>query len=353
MKNHDQRNGFTLVELLVVIAIIGILIGMLLPAVQQVREAARRTACANNLRQNALASLNYESSLQRFPPGVNASSSYEFKRNEDPVLSSRSDSSVGPQIGWSVFILPFIEQSNLETQLKTATNGWDNDWSSQLNGNGELIVSEVIPSFICPSDSSPDGDFNKFWTEDSVVSSGSELASKSNYVGCMGANTGTGAPDGITSVAIGLNRTQANSDEWGIYGVNSRSAIADITDGTSNVLAFGERSSRSEVELGGTRDQYGATWGGIPENAWGQLNANPRNELFAVLGAIGTTNPSQIPNFTVNGIRQSETVASSFHSGGALVAFGDGSVHFLSDNIGFDAFVNLCRMSDGNVTPSF
>ena len=350
-KKFQHRRAFTLVELLVVIAIIGILIGMLLPAVQQVREAARRVTCGNNMRQLTLACLNYESAFEQFPTGINVSVPDNAVRNPAPVRPTPSDSEAGLQLAWGTFILPFLEQNNLESQLKTATNNWDIDFSDKLDANGQLIVSQVIPGFLCPSDNAPEGDATQYWTNDSVVSAGSGLQSKANYVGCMGANIS----ETISSFNA-LNRTNT-SETWGIFGRNSETTFGDISDGSSNVIALGERSSRTETEAGSTRnnikDQYGAAWSGIAATPWGVVNGSPQNPLYSVLGNIGSVKAAQVVNFSVNGRRQAETVASSFHEGGANVSLGDGSVHFFSDDLAFDTFVNLCNYQDGAVVPSF
>ena len=148
--NKSKSNGFTLVELLVVIAIIGILIGMLLPAVQQVREAARRTACGNNSRQLALAMINYESAFSRFPPAINS----EFCRGRmdaQPVLQNPCNPGDAVQQGWGFFILPFIEQDNLHQQYNTATGNGAVDWFLVDDGTGQLVASKVIASFLCPA----------------------------------------------------------------------------------------------------------------------------------------------------------------------------------------------------------
>ena len=116
-----SRRAFTLVELLVVIAIIGILIGMLLPAVQQVREAARRVTCMNNLRQTGLAALNYESSFQQLPPGVNYNGN-AWRTRGLPISPRPSNPILGQQIGWGVYILPFAEQNNIFDLLEAETN---------------------------------------------------------------------------------------------------------------------------------------------------------------------------------------------------------------------------------------
>ena len=302
MNRHHKGLAFTLVELLVVIAIIGILIGMLLPAVQQVREAARRVTCMNNIRQVTLATLNYESSRMQFPPGINAPGSGNT-RTQNPVISGTAQ-----RIGWGVFILPFLEQNNLHTQLKEVTSNWTLPLASQFDASGNLVVSSVVPAFICTSDSSPDGEFNKFWTPNSVVDQG--LHSKSNYVACMGATIFTPG----SSLQRSLNRPGFREDFWGIYGFNSETTFGNVSDGSSNVLAIGERSSRTEEEAGFTsanrKDSYGAQWSGDITDSWGAANGSARSSYTAVLGSIPAINPT---SFTVNGFRQTESVASSFH----------------------------------------
>ena len=136
MKHHNKRSAFTLVELLVVIAIIGILIGMLLPAVQQVREAARRITCANNLRQLALACLNYESAHMHFPPGTS------FK-GPDPTLPRSNRPGRGIGWSWTTQAMPFMEQNNLYEQLE-----FNDLFSSTTNA---VLVATVFEGQRCPS----------------------------------------------------------------------------------------------------------------------------------------------------------------------------------------------------------
>ena len=350
MKTHQAKTGFTLVELLVVIAIIGILIGMLLPAVQQVREAARRVACGNNIRQCGLASLNYESAHMQFPPGMNFRGDVAIGRTGDPVTPRPGNSSRAINIAWSMYILPFMEQNNLYNEFKSGTSNWDSDFRTLVGANGGLLVSSVIPFFICPSDASPDGDFNEYYTHEDVVSSG--LHSKSNYVACMGASDAVFSPSVVVTLNDPSNPT-ANA-EWGIYGYNSRTTFGDIQDGSSNVIAMGERWSKTEAQAGGNDNgkAYGAVWSGDPGPERFGINdgSQKRNSISAILGSVARTSPESVLNFGINGRRASELLASSFHDGGAMVVFGDGSTHFLSEDIDFEIYGHMAQMGDGNVT---
>jgi len=349
MKTQQAKAGFTLVELLVVIAIIGILIGMLLPAVQQVREAARRTACANNIRQCALASLNFESAHMRFPPGMNFRV-HANSRNRRPVTPRPGNSQRAQYIAWPMYILPFMEQNNLHSEFQIGTNNWDNDFRTLVGSNGELLVSNVIPFFICPSDNSPDGDYNMYYTHEDVVDTA--LHSKMNYVGCMGAAEGVFSPSNVVSLNNPDNPNAGS--EWGIYGLNSKTTFADIDDGSSNVIALGERWSKTEEQAGGDArvKAYGAVWSGDPGRERFGINdgSKTRNSISSILGSVGRTSPSAVVGFGINGTRASELLASSFHPGGATVVFVDGSTHFLSEDIDYEIYGHMAQMADGNVT---
>ena len=121
MRKSGPRQAFTLVELLVVIAIIGILIGMLLPAVQQVREAARRSACQNNGRQLVLAMLNYESANMVFPPGINVTNNGQASRRGDPIIPRPSNPKQGRNQGWGLIIFPYLVRNSLYQVMETQT----------------------------------------------------------------------------------------------------------------------------------------------------------------------------------------------------------------------------------------
>lgn len=203
-QNQETKRGFTLVELLVVIAIIGILIGMLLPAVQSVREAARRAQCQNNLRQLGLASLNYESARQTLPPGVT---------DDDANLLDANHTGF-------VFLLPFMEQAALFDQFDLTT-----DWKSPTNAP---LAMNVLPGLHCPSNSQSDvGD----------QETGAIAGAATDY-----------------AFSKGSTAYLSNSDESqnGMFDVNSDLKLAAVTDGLSNTMMLGEAASNPMLEAGGT-----------------------------------------------------------------------------------------------------
>jgi len=270
---RTSKKAFTLVELLVVIAIIGILIGMLLPAVQQVREAARRTTCMNNMRQIALAAHNYESAYKRFPPGM---------LNADV---GQTDTSQGnPQrIGVLPHVLPFIEANNLDAMIDTnrSPDVYDVTWwhTNQMWNAGAFS----IPSFQCPSD--PDNRAENclitVYPRNNRVGASffpnpwGIVPGRTNYVGCAG---GLGGFDPATSASPGWTAFQ------GIFTNRSKTGFGQITDGSSNTLMFGEVAHIQNMF--GRAFDYAwmgdvlipTAWWGI-DDPWG-TNATPPDEGY-------------------------------------------------------------------------
>ena len=338
-----NKKGFTLVELLVVIAIIGILIGMLLPAVQQVREAARRTQCLNNMRQLGIAAHNYESSRMAFPPGCNWNAG-----STDPQRGTAIKGD-GERVAWGVFLLPFLEQNNLEQALNEATLNYTTSWhTATLNGTTQLCAAQVIPFFNCPSDAG--GDTNPVLS----AASGTEDFAKSNYVAIAGAGGTT--PSFMGGAATELDMKAFNNPQfkafWGMFGLNSETTFGNISDGTTNVIMFGERATRDEVMSGGDtnrRDNIGAVWAGIL-NANGDYKGNNISKDWAVFGHMNNEGAAQ---WGINGTDTPRGISSSFHSGGANIVRGDASATFLSDDLNTSTLADLVRMADGQVVPSF
>jgi len=281
-----SRRGITLVELVVVIAIIGLLVGMLLPAVQMAREASRRVQCLNNLKQVTLAMHIYLDRQHTFPPGY-------ISR----VLPSRDDG--GPGWAWGAMLLPDIEQEALVERV---------NFSAPVANAGVSGIS--LATFICPSDSA---------FEPTIVipslADGSVICSMaaSSYVGCVGTVRPT---------------CKICRDAFdGVFGRNRAIGPADITDGLSDTIAIGERAFKWSTP---------ALWGVVPGSELidrlidGRLAAGPGYVL-------GTTfkdgfNLEEI----VDDPREDHTLAEIFgsmHPGGANFAFCDGGVRFIKDSI--------------------
>ena len=343
MKSKSSPTGFTLVELLVVIAIIGILIGMLLPAVQQVREAARRAACENNSRQIALACINYESAHGVYPPGSH------HQLRGDPILSSWDSRNGTPyennHLGWGYFILPNLEAGNVFDSIP-ANTAWGED---TLDSNGDPVTSNVIPVFVCPSDST--GDFNETY----FTSGQDERNAKSNYIACTGWRMVSGGVNAGITIRSQTDTAFAVpcpflSGGWGIMRVNSRTSISAVKDGTSNTILIGERSGLPEDASDDLADRFvdqqGAIWIG------GMNPDNVDNSDFEGYSWGGYTDGDK-PDFAVNGGARSRSVASSEHVGGAVVALGDGSTHFLSDNLDAVVFQGLSTLFGLENIPEF
>ena len=195
--NKSRHSGFTLVELLVVIAIIGILIGMLLPAVQQVREAARRTSCANNLRQLGLAAMNYESSFQQFPPGI---------VDDDDDLTDALHSGF-------VYLLPNIEKNNVYDQYDFTL-----DWKS---GSNLALTTIKIDTFLCASNNS------------GIGQDGGLPGEPTDYAFNKGSRSTLSALPGSST---------------GPFGVNSKTRMGELRDGSSSTFMMGEAASDPELE---------------------------------------------------------------------------------------------------------
>lgn len=299
--NYAQqlRRGFTLVELLVVIAIIGILIGMLLPAVQSVRAAARRTVCVNSLRQMALAGLNFESAQGRLPAGHFHN---EGEAQGDP--NSRG-------WGWRTEILEFVEAGNVKNQFNL-----DEIIASARNApNAETI----LPFFLCPSDPELNEQLRRI--------SGALSMSFSNYVGNGGSFEWSfvPGPNINDSFSVPLTRAEGSTRHDGVLTrtLNSNHfgiKLAQVTDGTSNTFYCGETLKFSADDPSFSWDP--TTYGGVA------ASGNAASTLTQVRTGHGVFNPD--PSETNEILRNS---FASQHSGGANFANVDGSTRFISESI--------------------
>ena len=324
-----MKKGFTLVELLVVIAIIGMLVGLLLPAIQQAREAARMSQCSNKLRQIGLACHNYMSSNnEKFPEGVIK------QQGEDGSYEGQG------MAGVFTLILPYIEQGMIYDQIdldRKITSLYYNNTSYKTPGgatiDGRNLLMTVIPTYLCPS-----------WSEDSTVErSGYHVyGSLRTYVGIGGVirNSNERDPQG-NAYPIASVESSGNGDmpRNGMFEWCKAVRVGSVSDGLSNTLMIGEYVHKDE-------------------SADSQFNAHPGNVRPALYGANDEPSGSQSSfSFKVvtrdygrinqrvdrsNGVQFAWLPMGSSHTGGANFVRADGSVAFLSERVSYMVYSALC-----------
>jgi len=317
-RSHNSwRKGFTLIELLVVIAIIAILVALLLPAVQQAREAARRSSCKNNLKQIGLALHNYHDVHTTFPP----TQIFTYY----PTVGSTAGG-IARNHSWITMILPFLEQAPLYDQVNFSAPMWNQATNSfQTMSSGQTIVSQQITTLQCPSDPGFNGNTGLSWG-----------VSHTNYAGSTGWDWWF----------------RANHPVSGVFQNGGNTKLRDITKGTSTTVMVGEVSTQ------GFQPKPGIA--GHVRNGGGTLRPNGTgNAVFrAALIAPQTNSDVMInkswtrPDGTINGfwwkagpfmcqptyltcfgLNNNWPGASSRHTGGGQFLFADGSVHFLNESI--------------------
>jgi prepilin-type N-terminal cleavage/methylation domain-containing protein/prepilin-type processing-associated H-X9-DG protein len=308
-----RRRAFTLIELLVVIAIIGVLIGLLLPAVQKVREAANRVRCQNSLKQLGIAMHNYHSTMGCFPSG-------QIVVNSGPCPSQPTPNT-GARAPWSVLLLPFMEQDFLYRKFDFNNNFSINMEQKGVATNHNLQI-EPNAAFWCPSDPR-------------VV--GSNLTS---YMVCAGG----GSPTGCSCVATKYTGFFLYTN--GVSFVNSQVKATDIMDGTSNTYMMGE-----------TKYQVADLWTSPVADKRGFWSAGVylRPDWIYYCNLAAAVEPIDQPatgsDYTATSLRTSEAPVGrtfgSFHSGGCNMAFADGSIHFMSRTTDVNVHRQLGVISDG------
>jgi prepilin-type N-terminal cleavage/methylation domain-containing protein/prepilin-type processing-associated H-X9-DG protein len=318
----NRRKGFTLIELLVVIAIIGVLIALLLPAVQSAREAARRSQCSNNLMQLILADQAYASAHEVHPPGV-----IDTKETKRIASFPR-----GMHYGWLTQLLPFIDERPAFNLLNFETGIYD-------HANATVRLT-TLRQFICPSSQFGAG--------------GGSFAASSNYAGVH--------HDSEAPIASNNN---------GMFFLNSHIGIDDVPDGASNTLFFGEyrpggpnlgwaSGTRSTLRNAGTQINQELIFG---SGALGESGLSDDEETLAALEAMRTVGLGGVEDSEELGIEGATLSADSpippasylvggfgsAHPGGANFAFGDGSVKFVKSTISGNVFKALTNRQDGGL----
>jgi prepilin-type N-terminal cleavage/methylation domain-containing protein len=347
MKSQSKRKrGFTLIELLVVIAIIAILIALLLPAVQQAREAARRTQCKNNMRQIGLAFHNYHDTHGRFPKpamiGVTVSTGLVIRSG----------------VSWCTMLLPYIEQANIYAL-------YDSTGSPYTPLNAAAVLN-VIPGFICPS--VPRSSNVYTMTAPAGLNLGGGFpplgASLNMTAGVLDYDTLDGVFSGFSTIAYTGQPAAADRAGWGTWSIRvidlpnmssggSGGSLRDITDGTSNTILVGEVSDRTKlirkgktIALSDPEAQAQAITG---SGTWPDLFKGDTwigGKLYDGTGASGGPCAINCSNFRNAGMY-------SFHTGGAQVTLADGSARFISENIGAYTLASLITRAGGEVIGEF
>ncbi|MBA4031478.1 MAG: prepilin-type cleavage/methylation domain-containing protein [Planctomyces sp.] len=314
-----NRRGFTLIELLVVIAIIAILIALLLPAVQQAREAARRSQCVNNLKQLGLALHNYHDTHGALPSGW---------IGVDPATRIPNAESGASGFAWGAMILPMLDQGPLYNRINFSAS------CLSTTGNNNLsLLRTPLAAFRCPSDSGP-----QTWEIKDEATGATTLATlaTANYVAAFG--SGIQGSNGTVSWEDDIEDNgpdhQVRGD--GMFWHNSNVKFRDVSDGLSNTVCVGEHKTSLLPDPSEPDEQWFSTWGAVvPEG---------QEAIARVLGLADHT-----PNHPLTHLDD----FSSPHIGGAHFLFGDGRVRFLTENVDLGLFKAINTRAGGEVVGEY
>jgi len=338
MHRSEKRSAFTLIELLVVIAIIAILIGLLLPAVQKVREAAARMACSNNLKQLGLAAHNYESAFGKIPPSL-------IVDIGNPPGGAGQPGFPYPAIAhsWAISLLPYIEQENLFRNYNMAFP-WFSSPSTVPGTPNNLAVSAVpIKTFICPS--TPRSGGNVITGTFSFGATFPIRAGVTDYATNSSINPGSitffGYPAG-TSQTTTFSSMRPSLKGAGLAALAATPSetipITSVTDGTSNTILLCEDAGRPDFFVLGQKNTSKV----LNDGGWAHHESD-----YGLDGVVSGTS-SGPGNCVINCSNDNETY--SFHTGGAMHVFTDGSVRFIKSSISPQSYAALITSAGGGLT---
>ncbi|MBI1248801.1 DUF1559 domain-containing protein [bacterium] len=326
MPSSARRNrhcdGFTLVELLVVIAIIGVLIALLLPAVQQARESARRITCTNKLKQLGIAMHNYHDVHLQFAPGA-ITGHNTCKNTTTPMdgVNSECNKTFAP---WTVLILPFVEQGNLHAKFNFSKIF--TPFSTSCSTPNKALQFQPLELYQCPSD----------------PNSGSDVPTL-NYMACQGG----GSPGTFNAqLHVACSGTSSPTRYFftnGMFYNNSETRFADVTDGTTNTFMIGETKYHFLLGSHPSIPKRQTSW------ASGQLVNSVYATPITMTAAANPINSTEaMPQ--IHQLPEMTSTFGSWHPGGAMFTHGDASVHFVSENVDLGTFRSMGRRSDGGPT---
>jgi prepilin-type N-terminal cleavage/methylation domain-containing protein len=350
-RSQRSRYGFTLVELLVVISIIGVLISLLLPAVQAARESARRLQCANHLKQLGLALQNFEGAKQHLPPGYASNS----LTSPSPAERDPETWDAPPGWGWGAYLLPYLEQANISLGVHMEEPVWDPDHAQ--------LVRTTIATFLCPTVSV---EREPFLVTDPagnplIIGGRSIELGRSHYVASHGQESCWGACGAANSARVFTNIYTGETTEVehrgdvskiadGPFYRNSKTTYREVGDGLSNTIFLGEHSAKLSDK----------TWVGVIPGALtlpkfeSPVNGDDAAATLVLVhggpsgGELDITgspiiHPVNFPTFHV-GQMYSE------HIGGGNVGLGDASVRFVSEDVDLMLWAEMSSINDGEVS---
>jgi prepilin-type N-terminal cleavage/methylation domain-containing protein/prepilin-type processing-associated H-X9-DG protein len=359
-QSSRHRVGFTLVELLVVIAIIGILIALLLPAVQSAREAARRTQCANVEKQLGLAVLNFESAKKQLPASTRP-----------------GGSTSAPRISGFTLILPFIEEAQLYQQYDF-TKQWDDPGLAGSTGGNLALTKTVLPALLCPSDPEVPTrlDANPQYPTPNGYSTWVPVVGVTDYSPVIGVHPELGHGSVVTPSPSGktfLNLVDDATITWdatnksatsGLMRKNAICKLKDASDGLSHSIMYAESAGRPKIYIQGkvwqddtvAYHQNGAGWARpatdltLHGSIAAPTDTTEQSQQTLGLGPcpMNCTNGEYYPTYNTKPyFSEGTSEIYSFHPGGAHLLFGDGSVHFMSENMDIAQLAKLVARADG------